>query len=77
MDRVKAPKVVVEFETGNAAFREPDGSLNRFEVADALMSLAERVRDGKFKNGTMLDPNGNRVRMRVEAVEELRHTPKA
>lgn len=54
----------LEFKTGNAAFRDEDGNLDRYAVADYLREKANDIADdieNGYEEGFLLDINGRKV----------------
>lgn len=53
-------KIVIEFDLDNAAYRDDDGNLFYFSVAQTIRMIADSVEDGKIE-GAVSDGNGNCV----------------
>lgn len=54
----------IEFKTGNAAFRDEDGNLDGYTVADYLREKANDIADdieNGYEEGFLVDINGNKV----------------
>jgi len=50
----------IQFNVGNAAFRDCEGNLDACTVANEVRGIAERIADG-YTAGPVMDANGNTV----------------